>query len=395
MKTSGIARCCFLVATVLSLVVRCPAQATGRTTTAVLKVQLANEQAEGKRLRDEVAKLTEQLAQAKRENEELQKKLAGTDPPPDSPRIPKAIPAGGPPAAGGAIKSLKWPERKLSGLGTVRPIRTKLVSSVAEGAKTIRLIPFAPAAKIKGFATTSNAEASEITFLCKSTRRAVGVLELDGASLVWSWKHISPTSLGADMGVLDFFLKTSIVELRDSSRALARYQAAPESLKLGIKRSASGATRLSFKRPEMVLAAGKVPGGWQANSSEAGTLLFESANGSFQVTMDTEKGTIAARWMSPASAQTKEIDQEISDWKKDNAELQRTLASQNARTKAEYTAQIKTNEARIQKLQAKKTEAIAMEAKKKKTRVDVSGCSAHIVLPNGVVLYRAELVNAQ
>ena len=358
-----------------------------------LRAQLAKEQARGKLLRDRIAKLTEQLAEAKKTNADLQEKLARPVPRPN-PR-PETTVTSDPPAADGEIKPLEWPKRKLGGLGMVRASQTKLVGRV-EGAKKIRLVPFKPAMISGGVSISSNAEASEITFLCKFAQRnvAVGVLNLDRMGLVWSWKHVSPSDMEAGLEGLDSLLKTSIIELRDDNRILGRYQKAPKSLTLGIRRSAAGATRLSFKIPEMMLAAGKVPDGWQADSSDAGTLCFEAANASFQVTLDIEKRTLGAKW-SQMSPQLKEINEEISGWRNDNQKLRKALASRTVRNEAMYTAQIRTNEGRIKKLQAKRVEAIAIEARKKKTPLDVSGCNARIMLPNGVLLYRIEFVNTR
>jgi hypothetical protein len=95
------------------------------------------------------------------------------------------------------------------------------------------------------------------------------------------------------------------------------------------------------------------------------------------------------------SPQLKEIDDEISGWRNDNQKLRNALASRTGRNKAMYTAQIKTNEDRIKKLQAKRNKTIAIEARKRKTPVNVSGCNARIILPNGVVLYRVKFVNTR
>jgi hypothetical protein len=358
-----------------------------------LRAQLAKEQAESKLLRDRIAKLTEQIAEAKKKNADLRAKLARPGPPPNT--AAETTATSDPPVANGEIKPLKWPKRKLGGLGMVRASQTKLVNGV-EGAKRIHLAPFETTIQPKGVLISSNADASEITFLCKSTQRniAVGVLKLDSTGLVWSWKPISPSGMKAGLESLDSLLKTSIIELRDDRRTLVRYQAAPESITLGIRQSAADATRLSFKISEMVLATGKVSDEWQTDSSNPSTLCFEAANTSFQVTLNVKKGILGARW-SQMSPQLKEIDDEISGWRNDNQKLRNALASRTGRNKAMYTAQIKTNEDRIKKLQAKRNKTIAIEARKRKTPVNVSGCNARIILPNGVVLYRVKFVNTR
>jgi hypothetical protein len=144
----------------------------------------------------------------------------------------------------------------------------------------------------------------------------------------------------------------------------------------------------------MVLAAGEVSNEWQADSSNAGGLCFETATALFRVTLDIEKGMLGAKW-SQISPQLKEINEEISGWRNDNQKLRKALASRTVRNEATCTAQIKTNEDRIKKLQVKRNKTIAIEARKRKTPVNVSGCNARIMLPNGVVLYRVKFVNTR